>query len=128
MARILIIEPDIILADLYLRGLETAGHRVVAVTSAQTAITIADKMTPDIVILEPQLINHSGIEFLYEFRSYPEWQNIPVLILTNIPMAEFSGSHELLVKELGVETYHYKPQTSMTKLLASINQIVPATS
>lgn len=128
MAKVLLIEPDFVLAVLYQRGLETVGHEVVTVTSAQSAITASDKVKPEVVILEPQLINHSGIEFLYEFRSYPEWQAIPVLVLSNIPMSEFSGSHDLLVRELGVKIYHYKPQTSITKLLASVDQAMRATA
>ena len=122
MAQILLIEPDFILTNLYKTGLETVGHKVVTVTSAQSAISAADKVRPEVVILELQLIDHSGIEFLYEFRSYPEWQDIPALVLSTIPMAEFSGSHDLLVSELGVRSYHYKPRTSITNLLASVEQ------
>ena len=123
MAQILHIEPDSLLAETYTASLELAGHSVDAVTSAQAGIHAADKITPDLVLLELQLVEHSGVEFLYEFRSYPEWQSIPVIVLSNVPPAEFSGSHDLLTHELGVQAYQYKPQTSLRQLLALINEL-----
>lgn len=126
MSQILLIEPDRVLAETYKKSFETAGHTTATAYSAQSAITAADKIKPDVVILELQLINHSGIEFLYEFRSYDDWQKVPVIILSNIPLAEFDGSHELLVKELGVDTYFYKPTTSIRHLISAINQNVIA--
>jgi CheY-like chemotaxis protein len=122
MAHILLIEPDRILADVCRLGLESCGHRVVMCASAQSAIFAADTQQPDLVILELQLIEHSGIEFLYEFRSYPEWQNIPVLIHSNVPSQEFASSLQTLKAQLGVEEYQYKPTTSLRTLLQTVNQ------
>jgi two-component system phosphate regulon response regulator PhoB len=73
MANILLIEPDRLLAEIYQRALSSEGHNVVVCAGAQSAILSADQSTPDLVILELQLVEHSGIEFLYEFRSYSEW-------------------------------------------------------
>ncbi len=125
MARIILIEPDRLLAETYVQALMTAGHKVVACASAQAAILAADMSKPDIVILELQLIEHSGVEFLYEFRSYPEWQAIPVIIQTGVPSAEFSGNWQLLKQELGVGAYLYKPQTTLQQLLASVGEHLP---
>ncbi len=123
MSQILLIEPDRVLAETYKKTFESAGHNVATASNAQSAITAADTVKPDVVLLELQLINHSGIEFLYEFRSYDDWRSVPVIILSNIPLAEFDGSHDLLVKELGVDTYFYKPTTSIKSLLSAINQL-----
>ncbi len=82
----------------------------------------ADKTKPDLVILELQLIEHSGIEFLYEFRSYPEWQAIPVLVLSQVPPSEFAASRQLMTDDLGVRTYLYKPRTSLRQLLANVSE------
>jgi len=120
MAQILLIEPDRLLAKTYCQSLVTAGHQVVVCAGAQTAITAADQTTPDIVILELQLIEHSGVEFLYEFRSYPEWQGIPVLVQTTVPPGEFADNWQLLKRELGVNAYLYKPHTSLRQLVSSV--------
>src|SRR4051794_4644485 len=106
--RVLLIEPDRLLADTYRLALESAGHSVRMCASAQSAIFCADEVTPDVVLLELQLVGHSGLEFLYEFRSYREWQGIPVVIHSHVPAGELSGSWQLLKSQLGVTAYHYK--------------------
>lgn len=120
MAQILLIEPDRLLADSYRAVLEDAGHDVLMCASAQSAIFAADAVCPDLVILELQLIGHSGVEFLYEFRSYPEWRAIPVVVLSQVPPVELDGSRSLLAEELGVRTYYYKPQISLANLVSEV--------
>ena len=125
---VLLVEPDVILASTYQRTLEGGGHKVQISRTAQRAIYAADAICPDLVILEMQLVSHSGIEFLYEFRSYPEWQDIPVMVLSVVPPAEFQGSWEILHNELGVRAYHYKPRTSLAKLQSLVREFVPISS
>lgn len=126
MARLLLIEPDRMLADVYYRVLSRNDHKVSVCSSAQAAILAADTVKPDVVILELQLVGHSGIEFLYEFRSYPDWQTIPVVIHTQVPPSEFAGARNVLMGELGVTTYLYKPQTNLQQLVRSVSQLVLA--
>lgn len=125
MAKILLVEPDRPLADVYFLALRQAGHSVMVCPSAQAAIMAADKAVPDVVVLELQLVDHSGIEFLYEFRSYPDWQHIPVIIHTHVPPVEFAGARDLLIDELGVRDYLYKPQTNLLKLMRSVGSLIP---
>lgn len=121
--QLLLIEPDVVLARTYSLALKKAGHSVKAVTNSQAAINSADKHTPDIVILELQLVTHSGIEFLYEFRSYPDWQSIPILIHTNVPEIELRDSWKQLTLQLGVSGYKYKPSTNLKNLIDSIAEL-----
>lgn len=125
MAHILLIEPDRLLARTYGEALTAAGHTVVVCPTAQTAIVSADDGRPDVVVMELQLVSHSGIEFLYEFRSYTDWMKIPLVILTNVPPGEFGGSRDVLMQELNVATYLYKPQTSLQQLVHAVAELVP---
>ncbi|HWB39003.1 MAG TPA: response regulator [Candidatus Saccharimonadales bacterium] len=120
MAQILLVEPDQLLAKTYAAGLTYAGHNVVAARTAQSAVQAADALQPDLVVLELQLVEHSGVEFLYEFRSYSEWQNVPVMIHSHVPPAEFNSHLQLLKDELGVQVYLYKPATSLQFLLETV--------
>ncbi len=122
MAHILLIEPDRVLAKLYHHAIVGRGHSVVPCASAQAAVLSADQQTPDLVVLELQLIEHSGIEFLYEFRSYGEWQDIPVIAHTQVPISEFAANWQLFKQELGIAAYLYKPTTSLRQLLANIDE------
>jgi DNA-binding response OmpR family regulator len=125
--KILLIEPDKLLAQTYAQALQHAGHKVNVAPTAQAAIFAADERRPDLVLLEVQLVSHSGIEFLYEFRSYPEWQDIPVVIVSHVPPGEFADSWELLKGELGVRAYRYKPRTSLKALLRLVNEFATVT-
>jgi DNA-binding response OmpR family regulator len=128
MSRVLLIEPDKILAKVYTEILSANEYEVDIATGAQSAIMAADENTPDIVVLEIQLTEHSGIEFLYEFRSYSEWQNIPVIIQSHVPPSEFTQSWQLLKGELGVRAYLYKPQTNLRQLLNNLSEVSKVTA
>ena len=128
MAQIILIEPDKVLANIYRLGFESGGNSVVMCASAQAAIFAADEAQPDVVVMEMQLIGHSGIEFLYEFRSYLEWQNIPVIIHSQVPPAEFQDAWAILKNELGIEGYLYKPATNFATLARNVQGALSVSS
>lgn len=116
---ILLIEPDTILADTYSKAFTRAGHQVTHVRGAQQAISAADDKRPDVVVLELQLAAHSGSAFLYEFRTYGDWLEIPIVLHTLIP-PDTLRVYERSFAELGVVAQLYKPQTTLRQLLATI--------
>jgi DNA-binding response OmpR family regulator len=118
---ILLVEPNTSLGKIYAKALEGAGHVVSHCRGAQEAVLSADQKQPDAVVLELQLPGHSGVEFLYEFRSYAEWQNIPVILHTLV-----SQEHLHLPQQLNVSTHLYKPTTTLKNLRQAINELVPA--
>lgn len=124
MSHILLIEPDRVLAETYARALINDGHSVTPCAGAQAAIMAADNQKPDLVILELQLIEHSGIEFLYEFRSYSDWQDVPVIIHSLVPASEFSGNKNILNKHLGVIYYLEKQRTTVRELLSKVSSVL----
>jgi CheY-like chemotaxis protein len=118
--QVLIIEPDLVLADIYEKYLTSEGLIVDVQHSAQDAINAIDSFTPDIIIIEIQMAGHGGYEFLYELRSYPEWQNIPVIINTLVPKNALNLESKIM-KQLDVSFYLYKPTTKLSDLKDSIN-------
>ncbi len=120
---ILLVEPDNVLARSYQRALEKLGQKVICANSAQNAINQLDKFKISLIILEIQLVDHSGIEFLYELRSYPEWDKIRVIILSSIPEHEFKNNINILKNDLKVDYYLYKNGTKLNKLIKIIENI-----
>lgn len=124
---VLLIEPDAILSRIYAEALQAAGHTVAAAASAQAAVHLADERRPDVVVLELQLGHHNGVEFLYEFRSYSEWLQVPVIIHTFVPPAEFAAA-AVLGGELGVSQVLHKPETTLGQLRSAVERFAPVLS
>lgn len=121
MSHILLLEPNRLMAKQHVAFLKQMGHDVIWHENAQSAISAADNTKPDVVIVELLLAGHSGIEFLYEFRSYGDWQKVPVIILSSVTQAEAAVPDQTL-QELGVVSYLYKSQTSLDKLNSQIEK------
>lgn len=124
MPRVLLIEPDALLADTYAKALKKAGLHVTHQSNAQKAVMAIDAHKPRVIVLELQLANHNGIEFLHELRSHADWQDIPVILHTLVPKNELHISDELLESQFGVATYLYKPQTSLEQLIANVQAAI----
>lgn len=122
MARILFIEPDRLLGANAQQIFKHAGHEVIWHVDPQAAIDAADASHPDVIVLDLLLAGRSGVEFLYEFRSYPEWSRLPVIIYSDISPEEFKGAN-VGFTQLNIAAYHYKPTTSITELCSSIEKV-----
>jgi CheY-like chemotaxis protein len=122
MAHVLLIEPDAALARTYVQALQHVGHTVALAGSADEAVAAADARTPDIVVLELRMAVHDGVEFLHEFRSYPEWQPIPVIINSHVAPVALQEVEAALRSGLGVVELLYKPRTTLQQLISCVNQ------
>ena len=126
MTNILLIEPNAVLAATYAKALTHAGHRVLHVTGGQAAVDAADAQTPDVLVMELQLPAHNGVEFLHEFRSYSDWQAVPVIVNTVLPPAALADIEPLLKRDLGVSAVCYKPRTTLDDLVRLVREHLPA--
>jgi DNA-binding response OmpR family regulator len=125
MSRILLLEPSHLLARQYQTVLKRAGHEVVWCRDGQSAIVAADANAPDLLVVELLLAGHSGLEFIYEFRTYSDWQHVPVIVLTGVPQSDF-GADAALLNDLGVSAYLYKAETSLAQLTRAVNRAIGA--
>ena len=115
MKKVIVLEPNRVLARQYVLALGAAGFDVHWASDGHMAVFTADKNTPQVIVMELLIAGHSGIEFLYEFKTYKDWQAIPIVILSMIPPHEISGTPQALAA-LGVTHYLYKPHTTLKHL------------
>lgn len=113
---ILLVEPDTLLAKYYSKALERVGSVVVA-HSSQDAITLADERKPDVIVLETQIARHNGLEFLYELRSYQEWQDIAVVVHTKLVGQPIDSKH---LADLGPIVLLDKHETTVSELMKTV--------
>jgi len=119
--KILVIEPGSSERSTMIEAL--AEYEVLVVASAGDAIGAANDTDVDLVIMELSLGGHSGMEFLYEFRTYEDWQNIPIIIYSGLRVDD-----EVLKsrtwQQLNIAGYLYKPASSLERLKISISKVL----
>lgn len=123
MKKVLIIEPDRTIAKCIKDELEKRSMKVAIASNADTAIEAADDLQPDIVVTELSLAGHSGTEFLYEFRTYSDWSEVPIVIYSSMKLPdEISNSHDW--KHLDIAEFLYKPDESLDQLASRVESLV----
>ena len=95
------------------------GHDVFYFADPQAAVTAADIHKPDVVVVDLFLAGRSGIEFLYEFRSYPDWQDLPVLVTGHLPQ-DGLDEYKHALNQLRVHKYLPKYTTNLQDLLGEV--------
>ena len=121
--KILLIEDDLWLAELYASALMVEKTcTILTARSATEALTVLDK-NPDIqlLVLDMFLPEHNGIEFLHEMASYTDINAIPVIVLSSVYQHDFGLSEERW-RHYGVVKYLYKPKTKPADLVTAIKK------
>jgi twitching motility two-component system response regulator PilH len=86
--KILIVEDDPQLRELYRNTLRTAGYIVAAVEDGADALRQIEYSTPALVVLDLALPRVDGRDVHRELKARPETCNIPVIIVTGTDMAD----------------------------------------
>ncbi len=113
MARILLLDHHKATRSVLTDLLES--HEIMPVSTAAKALIVASEYKPDLALLELSLAGHSGLEFLYEFRTYTDWEDVPVIVYSTIRLRE-EVLHTRAWQQLGVFAYLYKPETTLKDL------------
>lgn len=119
MAKIIVVEDDLNLANSYKVKLEEEGHQVKIIGDREAVSTIKQDK-PDLVLLDIFMPNVSGISILKELRGDLEFENLSVLVLTNDAKA---GDMEQAIA-LGVDGYILKVETDLGGLAARVKTIM----
>lgn len=104
--KILIVEDDPIIADLYQRKFAAEFFTVELAGDGSTAMESLKSHRPDVVLLDLQLPQVNGIEVLKFIRATPELQALPVIVFTNaylgnmVQSAWKAGANKCLTKAI----------------------------
>jgi DNA-binding response OmpR family regulator len=85
---VLVIDDNVVLARAYARVLTDAGFRVHTWHSAEDGLRQAKTHPPDAIILDFQMPFMNGVGFLYRLRADSALQNIPVMVVTGVPVTD----------------------------------------
>jgi DNA-binding response OmpR family regulator len=119
MKRIVIVEDDQLLAEMYKTKFELAGYKVEVHHTAELALPELTKDRPDLVILDVLLPGKNGLWLLKEMHAGQA--TVPVVILTNLLEADFTMPTKLR-DSLGVVGYHVKTQVTPAEVLTTVQE------
>ena len=88
------------------RALRHANFVTVEARWGQQAVEQARCSRPDIIILDMNMPDQSGLTTLHQLRADPGTASIPVIILTNAARSAF---HRNYAEELGASAYLFSP-------------------
>ena len=123
MKHILLVEPDVIMGQMLVSEASKRHYSIAWNKTAEAAIHSADEKKPDFVLIELQISKHNGVEFLYEFKSYTEWMNVPVFIYTSLPSVEMAAIFKVS-KQLNIKAVYHKSHCTIEQLYDSISKEV----
>lgn len=82
---ILVVEDELDTANLVKLILQENGYQVVHAADGQEALDkIASMSIPSLVLLDIQLPHVDGVTILETIRATPDWQDVPVILLTAV--------------------------------------------
>ena len=110
--RVLFVEDDASVAQMYQLKLELDGYHVVVAPDGLTALEMARVLLPDIIFLDIMLPKMDGLEVLEALRSDPRTASIPTVILSDWNEKEYIERSE----RLGALDHLTKSQTTPAKL------------
>jgi signal transduction histidine kinase/DNA-binding response OmpR family regulator len=79
---VLMVEDDIETREVMAHALEKAGWTVSEAGNGQEALDIMSGLQPKLILLDLMMPVMDGFDFLAAMRAKPEWQHIPVIVIT----------------------------------------------
>jgi len=105
MARILVVDDDVYVADTMQRGLQKRGHEVAAAYNGIEALGLVQEHRPDLLILDISMPRMNGIEVCRRLRADKRTESIPIIFLTARSMID----DKIEGFEAGADDYITKP-------------------
>jgi len=116
--RILLVEDDDALANVYLTRLQAEGFDVRRVANGEDALVSALEYHPDLVLLDVMMPKVSGFEVLDIIRNTPETTNLKVIMLTALSQE----ADKKRAESMGVDDYLVKSQVVIADVVERIKQ------
>jgi DNA-binding response OmpR family regulator len=114
--RVLFVEDDPSVAQMYKLKLELDGYKVDVASDGEMALKMAREAPPDMIFLDIRLPKLDGLAVLEQLRADGRTKHVPVVILSNY------SEKELVDRglKLGALEYLIKSQTTPAKLAGGL--------
>lgn len=118
--KIIIVEDNANLADIYKTRLELIGYTCFLAYNGITALYFIQKELPDLVLLDLMVPDIAGDEILAKMRTSEWGKDIPVFIISNLSEEDAPTG----LRELGIAGYVVKANLQNDQLDQLVNNIL----
>jgi DNA-binding response OmpR family regulator len=118
--KVLIIEDDSFISDMYRLKLEAEGFNVKVAEDGQKGLEQLNKEKPDLVLLDVVMPKMDGFTVLQNIKEDPEIQDVPVVLLTNL------GQKDSVEKglKMGALDYVIKAHFTPSEVVEKVREIL----
>jgi DNA-binding response OmpR family regulator len=115
---ILLVDDDYEIVETMRTVLEGKGYRVIVARDGNSGLAVAERESPDLIVLDMMMPKKSGFLVLEKLKNRPGGL-IPTIMIT----ANEGSRHRAYAEFLGVKDYIRKP-FAMEKLIRSVDRIL----
>ena len=120
MAKILLVEDDNNLREIYEARLQAEGHEIVSAHDGEEALVVAKSEKPDLIIADVMMPKISGFEMLDILRNTDGLKEVKVVMLTALGQEE----DQQRASKLGADKYLVKSQVTLEDIVNVVNKLV----
>ena len=120
MSKIMVVEDEASLREIYSIRITAEGYDVVSAGDGEEALAMAVREKPDLILSDIMMPKISGFDMLDILRSTPETANIKVVMMTAL-----SGDDQRERGErLGADRYLVKSQVGIEDVVNTIHEVL----
>ena len=120
MSKIMVVEDDANLREIYSIRITAEGYEVVSAGDGEEALALAVREKPDLILSDVMMPKISGFDMLDILRATPETANIKVVIMTALS----SDDQRERGEHLGADRYLVKSQVGIEDVVNAIHEVL----
>jgi len=120
MAKILLVEDDKSLREIYGVRLMAEGYTITSAGDGEEALAVAIKERPDLIVSDVMMPKISGFDMLDILRSTTETKNIKVIMMTALSSEDQRARGEAL----GADRYLVKSQVGIEDVVRTVHDVL----
>ncbi|MBQ3453152.1 response regulator [Candidatus Saccharibacteria bacterium] len=120
MSKVMVVEDDASLREIYSIRITAEGYEVVSAGDGEEALAVAVREKPDLILSDVMMPKISGFDMLDILRSTPETANIKVVMMTALSADDQRQRGE----RLGANRYLVKSQVGIEDVVNTIHEVL----
>ena len=120
MAKILLVEDDDMILEMYQLRFKEAGMEIITAQDGEAGLALAKAEQPDVILLDIMMPKMDGFAVLTQIKKDPKLVKVPVLMLSNLGQKDDIEKG----KKLGANDYIVKASLTPAQVVDKVKQFI----